>query len=516
MTRVTQTYKRSFSGSIGAGWGAVFGSSGKQYYLLEHKIGSKYHRAGETQEIIVDEIEIGRGAGCQVRFDESFTTVSRRHAAIVREGDKWKLIRLSNINPTFLNNHPVPREWYLQNGDEIQLAIGGPKLGFIIPAGKTTGSIGLTRRMGLFAHQALRPYKWAIALLATLLVLATGGLSTWKYRSDKEAQAKIAALGEASKARYDQFQAEQDSLAFALQHTENDLLQEKARNQKLRNDFEQRFQPAPAAPPEEASERTSPPSEEAADPRPLLTGNQAIDACLPQVYYFYSSTIEVIYPDGERRYGPEEMRWQGTGFLLDDGRFVTARHMIEPWFFVQGEEERDAITMNLIAHNGGKIVVHLQAVSSTGNHLSFTNEHFVCNRSHDRSGISDDGLRYAFAKTDDTDWAYSKTSRTGGLAVDPATSVRLERGTELTVLGFPFGLGANSINDIQPVWSTAITAMQGLNRGVILTTNANYEHGNSGGPVFYTDSDGRLRVIGIVSAGAGRSTGFVVPIASIY
>jgi hypothetical protein len=505
MAQVTQTYKRSLSGSIGSGLGAVFATSGKQYYLLEHKISSKYHKAGEAQEIIVDEIEIGRGAGCQVRFDESFTTVSRHHAAIVREGDKWKLIQLSSINPTLLNNHPVHREWFLQNGDEIQLSIGGPKLGFIIPAGKTTGSIGLSRRMGLFAQQALRPYKWAIALLALALILATGGLSTWKYLSDKEAQAKIISLGQASKAQYDKFQAEQDSIANVLKNTKNDLHQEKARNQKMQTAFEQHFKSLPEPPADPPATVASP-----------LANNTAIEACLPSVYYIYSGSIEITYPDGEKMYASDEMQWRGTGFLLNDGRFVTARHVIEPWFFVQEEDESDLVTLNFIAHNGGKVTVRLNAISSSGSRLSFTNQQFICNRSHDVSGTSDDGWRYALAKLDNTDWAYCQTSRTGGLPANRAESLQLERGVELTVLGFPFGLGANSANDIEPVWSTARTAINGLNRGVILTTNTTYERGNSGGPAFYSNASGELIVVGIVSASAGRSTGFIVPIAAIY
>ena len=151
MAQETQRYKRTLNGSIGAGMKSVMGSS-KKYYILEHKVSSKYHQAGESQEIIVDQIEIGRSSKCQVRYDESFSTVSRRHAAIVKEGENWKIVQLSSTNSTFLNGHKVKNEWYLQNGDEIQLSVNGPKLGFIIPTGKraTVGSIGLTRRMSLF------------------------------------------------------------------------------------------------------------------------------------------------------------------------------------------------------------------------------------------------------------------------------------------------------------------------------------------------------------------------------
>lgn len=76
MAQVTN-YKRSFSGSVGSGMKSVFGDKGRRFYILEHKISSKYHQAGDNQKIIVDEIEIGRDPRCQVRFDDNFSTVSR-------------------------------------------------------------------------------------------------------------------------------------------------------------------------------------------------------------------------------------------------------------------------------------------------------------------------------------------------------------------------------------------------------------------------------------------------------
>ena len=50
---------------------------------------------------------------CQVRFDDSFSTVSRRHAAIIKDGDNWKLVQISKTNTTLLNGRPVQTEWYL-------------------------------------------------------------------------------------------------------------------------------------------------------------------------------------------------------------------------------------------------------------------------------------------------------------------------------------------------------------------------------------------------------------------
>ena len=196
MGQTTQKYKRSMSGSVGAGMKSLFGGSGRRFFVLEHKVSSKHHKAGEEQRIIVDQVEIGRDSRCAVRLegqrenDKMFEIVSRRHAAMQRDGDNWKLIHLSNTNSTILNGTrmtTVGQEWYLQNGDEIQIAENGPKLGFKIPQGDRglVKSIGLTARMDLFRKQALRPYKTAIASLAFMLlvVACVGG---WIIYDQKE------------------------------------------------------------------------------------------------------------------------------------------------------------------------------------------------------------------------------------------------------------------------------------------------------------------------------------------
>ena len=184
-------YKRTVAGSVGAGMGAIFNGSGRTYYILEHKTSSKYHSAGESQKLIIDQIEIGRDASCQVRYDESFDTVSRKHAAIVRDGNNWQLIHLSTSNPTLVNGRPIQGTYYLQSGDEIQLSVNGPRLGFIQPQGKQglTSSIKLTERMNLFREQALRPYRRAIWALAALLLLVILGFGAWNYKLHLDNQA---------------------------------------------------------------------------------------------------------------------------------------------------------------------------------------------------------------------------------------------------------------------------------------------------------------------------------------
>ena len=139
-------YKRTVAGSVGAGMAAVFNASGRQYYILEHKTESLYHHAGESQKIIVDQVELGRDSACQVRFDEAFETVSRRHAAIVKEGENWKIIPLSQTNSTIVNGQAIQGEKVLNSGDEIRLSSKGPLMGFIVPQGKQSlvSSIGIS------------------------------------------------------------------------------------------------------------------------------------------------------------------------------------------------------------------------------------------------------------------------------------------------------------------------------------------------------------------------------------
>ena len=174
-------YKRTVAGSVGAGVAAVFNGSGRQYYILEHKTESLYHHAGESQKIIVDQVELGRDSACQVRFDEAFETVSRRHAAIVKDGENWKIIPISQTNSTIVNGQPIQGERVLNSGDEIRLSSKGPLMGFIIPQGKQSlvSSIGMTERLSLFRQQALRPYKRALWLMAILLMVAITGLVAW-------------------------------------------------------------------------------------------------------------------------------------------------------------------------------------------------------------------------------------------------------------------------------------------------------------------------------------------------
>jgi len=168
----TKNYSSNFSKSLGFGISALVKGK-KDYYILEHLVGSHYHQSGEKQEIMLDEVILGRETDCHVRFDESFETVSRHHASIVRYGDNWRLIQLSKTNTTFLNGKAIQDSWYLQSGDEIQLAVNGPKLIFRVPTDKS--GMSFTQRLDSFRDQVIRPYQTAFIAVCCVMVLIIAG-----------------------------------------------------------------------------------------------------------------------------------------------------------------------------------------------------------------------------------------------------------------------------------------------------------------------------------------------------
>lgn len=84
---------------------------------------------GEIQEFTAEVITIGRHPESHLRFPADLGIVSRKHAEIVREGNRFKLIDLS-ANGTFLNGKKV-KEAYLKDGDVLTFAEGGPKVSFL-------------------------------------------------------------------------------------------------------------------------------------------------------------------------------------------------------------------------------------------------------------------------------------------------------------------------------------------------------------------------------------------------
>ncbi len=86
-------------------------------------------RKGQIDELSATPITIGRDPSCHVVYGKDLRSVSRRHAEIVREGNRFLLKNLSP-NGCLVNGQPA-QETYLKQGDVIAFADGGPKVSFL-------------------------------------------------------------------------------------------------------------------------------------------------------------------------------------------------------------------------------------------------------------------------------------------------------------------------------------------------------------------------------------------------
>lgn len=476
------TNRNRFSGSVGAGMRSVFSPGQRTFYVLEHKMTSPGHKAGDKQEIIIDYIELGRAAGCQVRFDESCHTVSRRHAAILRDGNNWKLRQLSQTNDTLINGRPVKNEWYLQNGDEIQLSVGGPKLGFLLPAKNTMGSIGLSRRLSLFRQQALLPYRKAIiAMAACIAVLLIGGV-TWGIIAHEHISQQEQLITQLT-GKLDSNTHSLDSLQQKLHDTE-----EAIKNGTIN-----------------------------ASGGPIP--NEMIQQCLKDIYFLYCYKVTFSY-NGETRTVPK-YGWGGTAFLLDDGRLVTARHCVFGWNY---PSEETGMALSRLENMGATITGYYKAISPDGTVLELTSRDFVNNHCVDvvtSDNLDDEGnlIVLNMGRLDDSDWSYTKTSRTGSIKAATELSANIPMGTNLAIIGYPQFIGVDfEAGQVTPQYNVVTTSENGLDsQSRTIRVSNNVDHGNSGGPALMMQDDAVVAV-GIASRGDLQSEKYAhyVPIASIY
>ena len=84
---------------------------------------------GEIQEFSEGVITIGRNPSNHVVFPPDFTSISRKHAEIIREGNQFRLVDQS-ANGTFINGKRA-QEQFLRDGDVLMFAEGGPKVSFL-------------------------------------------------------------------------------------------------------------------------------------------------------------------------------------------------------------------------------------------------------------------------------------------------------------------------------------------------------------------------------------------------
>jgi pSer/pThr/pTyr-binding forkhead associated (FHA) protein len=84
---------------------------------------------GQIVELSDPVIKIGRHPSCQLRYPADLAIISREHASITREGNRFKLTDQSS-NGTIVNGKKIT-EIFLKDGDVITVSEGGPKFSFL-------------------------------------------------------------------------------------------------------------------------------------------------------------------------------------------------------------------------------------------------------------------------------------------------------------------------------------------------------------------------------------------------
>ena len=536
----TQNYKRTVAGSVGAGVGALFNASGRTYFMLEHKTNTKYHNAGDTQKIIIDQVELGRDGSCQVRFDESCETVSRKHAAIQRSGENWKLIHLSTSNPTLVNGNPIQGEYILQNGDEIQLSVGGPRMGFIIPQGKQalTSSIGLTERMSLFRQQALAPYKRALWTMAILFVLIVAGLCFWNWSlsqdlSKQKAEA-LALQQQATElttqiAELEQVANKTPELEAQLTELKNRRAQVVTRYQTVIKEVEK--QDTNAAKELDNTVKTgSTTSSEAettnvgTDGKPAPAEQTAegvatdIAEYTPYVYSLKIDNIKISHVNTgiDIKHDIANPGIIGNGFLINNGTFVTARQNIEPWIYYEelpNEGWRSELAQYVAL--GCNVEIMFSAYSSTGTakKLTFTNRDFKRptkdlkdgtiyidkdkRRAFKTSGIDVDyldGWSLPFPRFANESACYAVIHGLANTGIPTSTST-IEGGKSLKIAGYEENTDVHNLTSFRYLTST--TVYKDDKNGTFTLQDGNKTPGFLGSPAFVQDEDKGYRCVGV-------------------
>ncbi len=92
---------------------------------------------GEIQEFYQDVISIGRHPDSDVVFPKDDTCISRKHAVLVREGNRYRLDD-NSANGTMVNGK-FTKKAFLKNGDVLIFGDEGPKVSFLSTVADVNG-----------------------------------------------------------------------------------------------------------------------------------------------------------------------------------------------------------------------------------------------------------------------------------------------------------------------------------------------------------------------------------------
>lgn len=457
----------------------ILGGANLPTYTLEYLTPTSKHSQGSYETIVIPYIELGRSSKCGVNFGDDTPTVSRRHCAIERKGNEISIINLSTSNPTLVNGRPINDKYFLNNGDEIQLSAEGPKLRFNTT--KTgTAKIGFTNKMNLVMQQAIKPYKTAAVTILSLFIVAVA-VGSWALVNLNKQTEELTTLTNQQADSLASLNAKNQALTTLMKESDEKLKAEQDRLMKANQGLVT-----------EVSELRKKNAEVMAANK---SGAELIEPLKGYVLALFLNKMTVEY-QGEVETYDLGSQCMCTGFITSDGNFVTARHCIDAPL-------TDNELANFVEHSGGKVTLHYTALSYDRSiQFNFTNREMKADYSKDKKyqhtiqGVSG-SIRIPDYFTG-ADWAYKPVSVDGGLPFSKELSSDLKSGDRLIVLGYSYGMTYRKDGNLEPYYSTANVALSGLQNRTIQTSEAGFDGGNSGGPVFVV-RNGKIECIGIVT-----------------
>jgi flagellar motor protein MotB len=490
------------------GFNAMAGKDVPSYTLL-FMDPTKSKMKGEYMNVVVPYVEVGRSPKCAIRYGEEFPTVSRVHASIQSIG-KQVVIKHLGTNPTLVNNQPIHDTAVLQNGDEVQFSMEGPRLRFNTSA-MGTSSMKFTQRMALYTSQALAPYKRGLMILGSLLVLTVAGFATSHYMQSKT----IASQGltiEEQKAQVQKLQSEQAANEGRQQQIRSQLAGTQRMSQQQKQQLQDELYQL-----ELQNERINSEMELVKtmfeEERNKPSGADYLSSIKEDVYIIVAKELFMTTPGiGTESVGTN--LWTGTGFLTADGRFITARHVIEPWKYYR---EGDEVYLNYLMRESAGTTFECKfiAYSPSGKRIEFSSKEMTMSTSKDLA-YDANGTVVSICETRETDWAYMQIQdKRGRLRPNTSLAQSIKTGTEVHVYGYQYASYTQDIEKgLSPNYSSTTIAQDGLRQGVMQTTNRGFGSGSSGAPVV-VEQDGEFLVVGIAVAGVGAEQGLIVPLSNL-
>lgn len=539
------------------------------------------HSAGQHQSFYMPNIVFGRGSKCHVKYGDNYKTVSREHASITSNGNQQYLNHNSSAkNPTLVNGNPISGTHLLQNGDEIQFSHDGPKVRYNTSQVKTS-TIGVTSRIGSAVGQALKPYKNAVRILGLLLLssLAFGGYNMYKsnqlsgelseatsvisYLEDEASMLdeKMKNMSNKSNANYQKLLRDKNALQKQITDLKkNPTIVERYTEEKDK-DNSNVYRLGKTNNTNTKSTRANASSDDVGGVADRGQGyensqddwvdnnnKEIVDHNIlpkPDVFLLLCKRIEVSYKGKTEPMGVEKFYAYdvdnplsenrdaillGTGFVDEGGDLYTARHVVQPWRFVNPNAPQSfkdlMMEINLLETNGADVSLYFDAFSKEGKEHAFNTKNMRFDDSKDEFIQLDKKYKLEYFKplSKKVDQKFKKTTENfsdwakinfqnidSEIKISRGKSEKLKTGTKLHCLGFSNGLTFQSARRrVDPLYSVTTVAQDYTLDGVINTSGLPFGSGNSGGPAMVY-KNGEFIAVGIITAGLDGNA-CIVPI----